>query len=146
LLADSGYHGFWRPAGGSDWRFLQTENLRILELLISLEPALECGRMARNASRRVKIPDIRFSAQVWKEGATFIAYSPELDVASCGGSLAKARAALHEAVSLFLEECARKGTLEAILFEAGFQKRGRSYRPRRILAREKLKLAVPLAS
>jgi predicted RNase H-like HicB family nuclease len=102
--------------------------------------------MARNASRRLEVPDISFTAQVWKEGATFVAYSPELDVASCGNSLAKARAGLREAVSVFLEECARKGSLEAILSEAGFEKRGRSYRPRRILAREKLRLAVPLAS
>jgi predicted RNase H-like HicB family nuclease len=100
----------------------------------------------RNASRRVKLPDISFTAQVWKEGATFVAYSPELDVASCGGSLAKARAGLREAVSLFLEECTRKGTLEAILSEAGFEKHGNTYRPRRILAREKLRLAVPMAS
>jgi hypothetical protein len=78
---------------------------------------LRIDRIARNASRRVKLPDISFTAQFWKEGVTFVAYSPELDVASCGGSLVKARAALHEAVSLFLEECARKGTLEAILSE-----------------------------
>jgi len=107
---------------------------------------LELGSMAPNPSRKKEIPDIRFTVQVWKEGATFVAYSPELDVSSCAGSLAKARAALQEAVSLFLEESARKGTLEAILSEAGFERRGRSYRPRRILAREKLKLAVPLAS
>ena len=102
--------------------------------------------MARNTSTGVDVPDISFTAQVWKEGATFVAYSPELDVSSCGDSLAKARAALREAVSLFLEESARKGTLEAILSEAGFEKHGKSYRPRRILAREKLRLAVPLAS
>jgi predicted RNase H-like HicB family nuclease len=102
--------------------------------------------MAPNTSKRVKLPDISFTAQVWKEGATFVAYSPELDVASCGNSLAKARAALHEAVSLFLEECTRRGTLEAILSEAGFEKHGSTYRPRRILAREKLRLAVPMAS
>jgi predicted RNase H-like HicB family nuclease len=75
--------------------------------------------MARNASKKLGAPDISFTAQVWKEGATFVAYSPELDVASCGHSLAKARAALQEAVGLFLEECARKGNLEAILSEAG---------------------------
>lgn len=102
--------------------------------------------MARNTSKRVRLPDISFTAQVWKEGATFVAYSPELDVASCGVSLSKARTALHEAVSLFLEECARKGTLETVLTEAGFEKHGRTYRPRRILARERVRLAVPLAS
>jgi predicted RNase H-like HicB family nuclease len=92
------------------------------------------------------VPDISFTAQVWKEGATFVSYSPEFDVSSCGSSLSKARAGLHEAVTLFLEECAHKGILEAILSEAGFEKRGRSYRPRRILTNEKIKIAVPLAS
>jgi len=47
--------------------------------------------------------------------------------------------ALREAVSLFLEECSRKGTLDAILFESGFAKRGRSYRPRRIIVRAKVR-------
>lgn len=92
------------------------------------------------------VPDISFTAQVWKEGRAFVAYSPELDISSCANSIGKARSALCEAVSLFLEECAHKGILESILAEAGFEKRNGSYRPRRIIAREKLRLAVPLAS
>ncbi len=102
--------------------------------------------MARNASKKLGVPNISLTAQVWKEGATFVAYSPELDVSSCGHSLAEARAALQEAVGLFLEESARRGNLDAILSEAGFEKHGRGYRPRRILVREKLRLAIPLAS
>jgi len=101
--------------------------------------------MARNPYRSV-LRDISFTTQVWKEGAAYVAYSPELDVSSCGKSLAKARAGLREAVSLFLEECARKGTLEAILAEAGFEKHGRGYRPRRILARARDRVSIPLAS
>jgi hypothetical protein len=27
--------------------------------------------------------DIAFSVQVWKEGASYVAYSPELDISSC---------------------------------------------------------------
>jgi predicted RNase H-like HicB family nuclease len=100
----------------------------------------------RLPKRREYIPEIDFTAQVWKEGATYVAYAPELDVSSCGDSVAEARARLREAVSLFLEECSRKGTLDTILAESGFAKRGRSYRPRRIIARAKVRLAVPLAS
>jgi predicted RNase H-like HicB family nuclease len=95
---------------------------------------------------RTRLPEIGFTAHVWKEGPTFVSYSPELDVSSCGDSVAEARARLREAVSLFLEECSRKGTLGAILAESGFEKRGQSYRPRRIIARAKFRLAIPLAS
>jgi predicted RNase H-like HicB family nuclease len=103
--------------------------------------------MARILSkRRAEIPEIDFTAQVWKEGATYVGYAPELDVSSCGDSVAQARARLREAVNLFLEECSRKGTLDAILSESGFAKRGRSYRPRRIIIRAKVRMAVPLAS
>ena len=60
---------------------------------------------------KTRLPKIDFTAYVWKEGPTFVSYSPELDVSSCGDSVAEARARLREAVSLFLEECSRRGTL-----------------------------------
>jgi predicted RNase H-like HicB family nuclease len=60
--------------------------------------------MARIFSkRRAEVPGIDFTAQVWKEGATYVGYAPELDVSSCGDSVTEARARLREAVSLFLE-------------------------------------------
>jgi hypothetical protein len=103
--------------------------------------------MARILSKkRTRLPEIDFTAHVWKEGPTFVSYSPELDVSSCGDSVPQARARLREAVSLFLEECSQRGTLEAVLAESGFEKRGHSYRPRRIVARVKFRLAIPLAS
>jgi predicted RNase H-like HicB family nuclease len=77
---------------------------------------------------KTRIPKIDFTAHVWKEGPTFVSYTPELDVSSCGDSVAEARARLREAVSLFLEECSRRGTLEAILAESGFERRGHGRR------------------
>ena len=95
---------------------------------------------------RMSRPQVVFATQVWKENGVYVAYAPELDVSSCGDSLPQARARLREAVELFLEEASERGALKEILTEAGFEKRGRSYRPRRILAREKVRLAVPVAS
>jgi predicted RNase H-like HicB family nuclease len=89
---------------------------------------------------------IHFTVQVWKENDAYVAYAPELDVSSCGESLAQAKKRLHEAVSLFLEEASRMETLEDILAEAGFEKHGNNYRTRRVLAREKVRLAVPILS
>jgi len=67
---------------------------------------------------RARLPEIDFTAHVWKEGPTFVSYSPELDVSSCGDSVTQAGARLREAVSLFLEECSRNGTLILILARA----------------------------
>lgn len=88
---------------------------------------------------------ITFTVQVWKDGRAYVAYTPDLDVSSCGDTLAQAKSRLRQAVELFLEEAAAMGTLDEILSEAGFEKRGGMFRPRRILAREKVRLAVPAA-
>jgi predicted RNase H-like HicB family nuclease len=98
------------------------------------------------SKRRTELPEIDFTVHVWKEGTAYVSYAPELDVSSCGNSVAQARTRLREAVSMFLEECSRRGTLDTILAESGFEKRGQSYRPHRIIARAKIRLAVPLAS
>lgn len=95
---------------------------------------------ARNGNR-----DIALTLQVWKEGASHVAYTPELDISSCGKTANQAKARLREAVSLFIEEAARMGTLEEILVEAGFEKHGKTYRRRPILVREKIRLTLPTA-
>ena len=94
----------------------------------------------RNGNR-----EIALSVQVWKEGTSHVAYSPELDVSSCAKTASQAKLRLKEAVSLFLEEAARMGTLDEILAESGFERRGKTYRQRPILTREKMRLALPAA-
>ena len=103
--------------------------------------------MARTVtSAKTQPQGICFSAQVWKEGPAYVAYSPELDISSCGDSAGQAKSRLREAAALFLEEAASRGTLTEILAEAGFKKRGNTYRSHRILVHETLRLAVPAAS
>lgn len=64
--------------------------------------------------------------------ASFIAYTPELDVTSCGPTEEKARKNLHEAVEIVLEEIERKGKLKELLQEMGFQKEKSRWLPPRI--------------
>ena len=90
--------------------------------------------------------EITLTTQVWKEGRTYVAYTPELDVSSCGPTLAQAKKALRQAVHLFLDDAAARGVLADILAEAGFEQRGTSYRFRRVLARERVRLSLPRAS
>lgn len=41
--------------------------------------------------------EIQFTSQVFKEGSTYIAHAPELDVSSCGGTKDRALKNLTEA-------------------------------------------------
>lgn len=65
---------------------------------------------------------IKFTNQIWQEGKIFVAYSPELDVSSCGKTPEGAKKNLLEAIGLFLEETRKMGTLDEVLKEAGFVK------------------------
>jgi hypothetical protein len=94
-------------------------------------------------SARERDKDIALTIQVWKEESSHVAYAPELDISSCGKTASQAKARLRESVTLFIEETARMGTLEEILAEVGFEQRGRAYRQRPILAREKMRLTLP---
>lgn len=63
---------------------------------------------------------ITFRVEIFKEARQFVAICPELNVSSFGATKEKAEKSIHEAVSLFLEECHRLGTLDVVLEEAGF--------------------------
>ena len=49
------------------------------------------------------------------KSAPFVAYSPELDISSCGPTEEKAVENLHEAIELTLSGAAEDGTLESLL-------------------------------
>lgn len=63
-----------------------------------------------------------FDIIVLKEEETYVAYSPELDISSCGNSVDHAKGMLKTAVRLFLEEADKMETLEDILEESGYRK------------------------
>ena len=65
-----------------------------------------------------------YSAQIWREGGQFVAHALPLDVMSSGTTAAEARKALDEAVRLFLKTSTETGTLELVLEEAGYERRG----------------------
>ena len=68
--------------------------------------------------------NLEFDSIVFQEGTTYVAYSPKLDVSSCGSTIDESRNNLKIAVRLFLEEAEKMGTLEDILSESGYEKAG----------------------
>lgn len=61
-------------------------------------------------------------ATIFREGESYVALNPELNVSSFGDSVADAKRSLTEAVEAFVEQCERMGTLVEVLEEAGFSK------------------------
>lgn len=68
--------------------------------------------------------NLEFDSIVFQEGKAYVAYSPKLDISSCGSTVDEARINLITAVRLFLEEAEKMGTLEDILSESGYEKAG----------------------
>lgn len=67
--------------------------------------------------------------KIWPERKHYIAYSPELEVASQGKNIEQALKRVREAIEAFLEETKRMGTLEDVLKAAGFAKKEQKWKP-----------------
>ena len=68
--------------------------------------------------------EIDYTVQIWREGSQFIAHAMPLDVASSGATPQAARAALDEAVKLFIKTAEQHGTLTEVLEDAGYEQDG----------------------
>ncbi len=65
---------------------------------------------------------ISYTSELFEEDGQVVALCPELSVSSYGSTSDEALDSLKEAVSLFLEECLRMGTLDMVLEEAGYRR------------------------
>lgn len=95
----------------------------------SLAAGLNHRRVAETGScPYAETMQIEFTVQTWREGNQYIAHAMPLDVASAGNSPTAARAALDEAVRLFLKTAADHGSLGEVLEEAGYTPEGSAWR------------------
>ncbi len=75
------------------------------------------------------MPHIGFTVHIFKEGTTYVAYVPELDLSSCGATKNEARTNIQDAVRAFLETSTEMGKLDEILGEAGYRREGETWQP-----------------
>jgi predicted RNase H-like HicB family nuclease len=66
--------------------------------------------------------DFKLPYRLKRAGKWVVASCPPLDVHSQGKTEAQAKKNLIEALSLFLESCHERGTLDAVLKECGFER------------------------
>ena len=72
--------------------------------------------------------ELGYTVHIFREGDTYVAYVPELDVSSCGASDEEARRNIRDAVRGFVETSRDMGTLGEILEEAGYVLEGDAWR------------------
>jgi hypothetical protein len=92
--------------------------------------------------RRVKVP-VFFC----REGKLYVAYSPILDLSSCGKTMQEAQKRFANAVNLFLDELEAMGTLDEVLTELGWHKQEhprKEWIPPHILKHTQLEVRTPI--
>jgi predicted RNase H-like HicB family nuclease len=77
-----------------------------------------------------------------REGRHYVAHAMPLDVVSSGPTPEAAREAVYEAVRAFLLTAADQGTLEVVLEESGYERRGDRWVCPDFVSLEKHELAV----
>ena len=86
--------------------------------------------------------DFSFDTHIFKEGETFVAYVPALDVSSCGSTDEEARRNIRDAVRGFLAASEDLGTLDEILQEAGYAPEGDGWRAPEFVSMDRLTMSI----
>jgi hypothetical protein len=76
----------------------------------------------QNNDTNVDSIQTRISVIVFQESKKFVAYSPAIDLSTCGNTEEQARKRFVEAASIFFSEIKSKGTTEEVLAECGWCK------------------------
>jgi len=89
---------------------------------------------------------LQLQVQFIKEGETFIAYSPALDLSTCGGTFEEAQRNFGEAADIFIEECEADGTLVDVLKSLGWEqgeKPSSQWLPPKVVGNVNIPVSVP---
>lgn len=83
---------------------------------------------------------------ILKEGDSFIAYTPALDLSTAGDTFEDAQKNFSEAVNIFFEELAEMGTISEVLEGLGWQKQNNTFMPPVVIANQTESFSIPLAN
>lgn len=87
--------------------------------------------------------NVKLSVAIFREGERFVAYSPALDLSTSGETFEQVKHRFDEAAQLFFEEVTKKGMLETVLTELGWQKTVRDWQPPMLVAQEEHEVRIP---
>jgi hypothetical protein len=85
---------------------------------------------------RKPVLEFKLPVSILKEGKKFIAYTPALDLSTSGKSYKEVKRRFNEIVNIFFEELVKKGTLEEVLRNFGWQRIQTKWNPPIVIAQE----------
>ncbi len=71
---------------------------------------------------------------IFKEGKSYVAYSPALDLSTSASTYKKAQERFSEVVEIFFEELVNAGTLDKVLQNLGWQKVKSRWQPPTVIS------------
>lgn len=95
----------------------------------------------KNVSIKFALP-----VSILKEGNSFIAYTPALDLSTFGDTFEDARKNFDEAVNIFFEELVKMGTVDEVLTGLGWQKQNNTFMPPVVIANQTESFSIPLVN
>lgn len=90
--------------------------------------------------------DVNLPVTIFKEGDTFIAHTPVLDLSTSAGTFEQAQKRFVEAVEIFFEELVDMGTLDEVLSSLGWQKNQSKWTPPLQVFNDIQRVSVPLSA
>ena len=80
--------------------------------------------------------NVQVPVSIFREGKHYIAYTPVLDLSTSGKDYTQAVKRFHEVTAIFFEEVTKKGTLEEVLTNLGWQKTKKQWVPPVLISQE----------
>ncbi|MBI2405254.1 hypothetical protein HYV22_03700 [Candidatus Gottesmanbacteria bacterium] len=90
--------------------------------------------------------DVRLPVSIFKEGDTFIAYCPVLDLSTSAKTFEQTQKRFTQAVEVFFEELLEMGTLDEVLSSYGWTKTQSRWNPPLPISHEFTNVSIPLTS
>lgn len=86
---------------------------------------------------------LKLSISIFKEGNSFIAYLPSLDLSTSGKTFKEVKQRAKEIIEVFFEELAEAGTTQEVLENLGWAKVKQQIKPPVIVAHEIQEIKMP---
>ena len=94
----------------------------------------------------MKKVEIKFNlpVSVFREGKKFVAYSPALDLSTCGKNYNEVKKRFNEITEIFFEEIIKNGHLTEVLQELGWKQIRAKWMPPAVISQEIESIKIPL--
>jgi len=96
----------------------------------------------------MKTPNFQVSLPVMfiKENNQFVAYTPALDLSTCGDTFEQAQKRFAEAVQIFIAKCYSMGTLGEVLRDLGWKKNRNNWLPPTVVSQDSHLFNIPVTT